>query len=304
VTAASAAEERGGGQVPVFAISVIFAALHGALKYLTNAFARHGYAILFGLVTAESFWLPLPGELSLLAGGYEASRGKLNVFWVAGAGMAAAITGDNLAYLFGRLAGRPLIERLARVLHLHAKRVETMDHYFDRHAGMTIVTARWISPLRGLAALSAGAAHVSWRRFAVFNAIGSITWAASVTALAYGLSRSLGELADIFDVTGLVVVGLLLVGVGVVVFFWWRRRKARLLRARRHDATSADAQSPLDLETAASESGAPTHHSEPHRLETDRPDMGDGYTRASVSCVPAGKEPAPAREERAPACEE
>jgi len=110
--------KRDGGPVRVFAISVIFAALRGALRSLAGEFARHGYAILFGLVAAESFWFPLPGELSLFAGGLEASRGKLNVFWVAGAGMAAAVTGDNLAYLLGRLAGRPLIERLARLLHL------------------------------------------------------------------------------------------------------------------------------------------------------------------------------------------
>ena len=204
----------------VLTIGLVIAALHGALRYLANEFARHGYAILFGLVAGESFWLPLPGELSLLAAGYEASRGKLNVFWVAGAGIAAAIVGDNLAYLIGRLAGPPLIARLARLLHLHTRRAETMNDYFDRHSGKTIVTARWISPLRGLVALSAGAAHVRWRRFLVFNAIGSVTWAASVTALAYGLSRSLGEVADIFNVTGLAIAGVLVVG--VVVFFLWR----------------------------------------------------------------------------------
>ena len=211
----------------VFAVSVVFAALRGALRYLADEFARHGYAILFGLVAVESFWFPLPGELSLFAGGYEASRGKLNVFWVAGAGMAAAVTGDNLAYVFGWLAGRPLIERLARLLHLHARRVDTMGHYFDRHAGKTIVTARWISPLRGLVAVSAGAAHVPWRRFFVFNAIGSVTWAGAVTGLAYGLSRSVGELAEIFDVTSLVIGGVLAAAIAVGSFVWWRRRRAR-----------------------------------------------------------------------------
>jgi membrane protein DedA with SNARE-associated domain len=241
--------------VRIFAFSVLLAALHGALRYLTNEFARHGYAILFGLVAAESFWFPLPGELSLLAGGYEASRGKLNVFWVAGVGIAAAVTGDNLAYLFGRLAGRPLIERLARLFHVRSRRIDTMDHYFDRHAGKTIVTARWISPLRGLVALSAGAAHVPWKRFVAYNAIGCITWAAAVTALAYGLSRSLGELADIFNVTGFVAGGLLGLGLAVVLFVWWRRRKARLTTTPRPDARpSAAAQQPRldEAEPAAS----------------------------------------------------
>ena len=145
--------------------------------------------------------------------------------------MAAAITGDNLAYLFGRLAGRQLIERTARLLHLHAKRLEGMNTYFDRHAGTTITTARWISPLRGLVALSAGAAFVPWRRLLVYNAIGSISWAAAVTGLSYGLSRSLAELAEIFSLAGLTVGGVLILG--VVVFFVWRhRRKASQVAAR------------------------------------------------------------------------
>ena len=141
-----AVREEDDGPVRAVAFSVILAAFHGALRYLAHEFVHHGYAILFGLVAAESFWFPLPGELSLLVGGYEASRGKLDVFWVAGAGMAAAISGDNLAYLFGRLAGRQLIERFARLLHLHVKRLESMNTYFERHAGTTVATARWISP--------------------------------------------------------------------------------------------------------------------------------------------------------------
>ncbi len=211
--------------MPGLAIGLLVAGLRGALKSLAGEFARHGYAILFGLVTAESFWFPVPGELSLLAAGYEASRGKLDVFWVAGAGTAAAIGGDNLAYLFGRLAGRPLITRVARLLRLHAGRADTMNHYFDRHAGMAIATARWISPLRGLVAVSAGAARVPWRRFAISNAVGSVTWASTVTALAYGLSRSLGELAEIFSVTG--VVAVVAVFVAAVAIFLWRLRRKR-----------------------------------------------------------------------------
>jgi membrane protein DedA with SNARE-associated domain len=267
--------------VRTIAFSVLLAALHGALRYLTTEFARHGYAILFGLVAAESFWFPLPGELSLLAGGYEASRGKLDVFWVAGVGIAAAVTGDNLAYLFGRLAGRPLIERLARLLHVRSRRIDTMDHYFDRHAGKTIVTARWISPLRGLVALSAGAAHVPWKRFVVYNAIGSATWASAVTALAYGLSRSLGELADIFNVTGLVVGGLLGLGLAIVLFVWWRRRKARLLTTPRPDAQTPEAAQQPGLDEAKPAASA----------AGDRPDAvpGSEAPHAAQACKACGQ---------------
>lgn len=271
--------KRDGGPVRVFAISVIFAALHGALRSLANEFARHGYAILFGLVAAESFWFPLPGELSLLASGYEASRGKLDVFWVAGVAIAAAVTGDNLAYLVGRLAGRPLIERLARLLHVRSRRVASMDHYFDRHAGKTIVTARWISPLRGLVALSAGAAHVPWQRFFAFNAIGSVTWASAVTGLAYGLSRSLGELVDIFDVTGSVIGGVLVAAIVVMSIIWWRRRRKRRAAAQGQSDMSPAAEPAREVEMSATEAGAATGEPDADAV-ADKPDGGETNTPA------------------------
>jgi membrane protein DedA with SNARE-associated domain len=277
--------KRDGGPVRVFAISVIFAALHGALRSLANEFARHGYAILFGLVAAESFWFPLPGELSLLASGYEASRGKLDVFWVAGVAMAAAVTGDNLAYLVGRLAGRPLIERLARLLHVRSRRVASMDHYFDRHAGKTIVTARWISPLRGLVALSAGAAHVPWRRFFVFNAIGSITWAGAVTGLAYGLSRSLGELVEIFDVSGLVIGGVLVAAIIIGSFVWWRRRRARRVIAQLQSDPSSDAPPQPEVDTNAPDADAVADT--PGADETQAPACQACSQSAAESCAAA-----------------
>jgi membrane protein DedA with SNARE-associated domain len=272
-----------------FAFSVILAALHGALRYLTNEFARHGYAILFGLVAAESFWLPLPGELSLLAAGYEASHGKLDVFWVVGVGVAAAITGDNLAYVVGRLAGRPLIARLARLLHLHARRLDTMDHYFDRHAGKTIVTARWISPLRGLVALSAGATHVPWKRFFAFNAIGSVTWAATVTALAYGLSRSLGELADIFSLTGLVIGGMLIVGV-VVILVWRHRRTAQALTVRQEAGPDGETSATPQPEVTPDEDCAATGLSEAGE-ECPVPAWEACADQAVEACSPASLQP-------------
>ncbi len=199
---------------------VVLVALHGALRDVADEVGRHGYLILFALIAAESFGLPLPGEVSLLVGAYEVQRGAFSLPLVIVVGIAAAVSGDNLAFLIGRLAGRLVVERLMRLVHVPPAYLERMDSYYLRHSGWTVVIARQISPARGLAAFSAGGSRVPWRRFAVFNAAACVFWATAVTLLATLFVAHLDDLADDLSLVGLGALGLALV-VGVV--YLWRR---------------------------------------------------------------------------------
>ena len=121
---------------------VVLVTLHGPLREVADEVGRHGYLTLFALIAAESFGLPLPGEVSLLVGAYEVQRGVFGLPWVIVIGVAAAVSGDNLAFLFGRLAGRPVVVRLMHLFRVPPAYLERMDSYYLRHAGWTIVIAR------------------------------------------------------------------------------------------------------------------------------------------------------------------
>jgi membrane protein DedA with SNARE-associated domain len=206
---------------------IVLAALHGVLRDVAGQVGRHGYLIVFVLIAAESFAFPLPGEVSLLVGAYEAERGVFSLPWVIVVGAAAAITGDNLAYLVGRTAGRPVVERVLRFLRVPATYLERMDSYYLRHAGWTVAVARQVSPVRGLAALSAGGSRVVWRRFFAFNAMACVVWATVVTLLATLFVRHLDALADDISLAGLIVVAAAVLAGAV---FLWRRVRRRVGR--------------------------------------------------------------------------
>ena len=207
----------------ILAHAVVAAALHGVLRDVADEVGRHGLVILFVLIAAESFGLPVPGEASLLVGAYEAQRGHIALSSVILVAIAAAICGDNLAYLAGRRAGRPLIERLLHRFHAPSSFLERLDAYYHGHVALTVVIARQVSPLRGLAALSAGGTRVRWRRFFVANAAACALWATTVTLLATLLVRHLDAVADDLDLVGALAVAAVLAVVGGLV---WRRRRA------------------------------------------------------------------------------
>ena len=219
----------------------MLAALHGALGYLVAEFARHGLLILGVVVAAESFGSPLPGELGLFLAALEIHRGLLDPFLALAVAVAAAICADNLAYLLGRRAGRPLLVRLTALPHLRGRYLERLDGYFGRHAAVTVVLARWIPPLRGLTALSAGASKLPWRRFSLYNALGVISWAGTLLAVALVGVRHLEEFSDLFSGDGLVGVALVL-AMFVLLVGWLRFRRARSTRGehRRRSASQGE----------------------------------------------------------------
>jgi membrane protein DedA with SNARE-associated domain len=159
-------------------------------EWLLELFARYGYGVVFFGVMAEGTGLPVPGETALLAGGALAHFGHLSLQWVVVIAAAGAIAGDNLGFLIGRLGGRALAERHGWKLGLTKRRLAQFDRFFQRYGARTLVVARFITGLRVVCAVLAGASGLRWRTFVVYNAIGVITWAIVIGVVGYALGGS------------------------------------------------------------------------------------------------------------------
>jgi membrane-associated protein len=180
-----------------------------------------GYPILFLMVMAESGGVPVPGETALIIGGVLASGGKLQIELVILVAACAAIVGDNIGYLIGHKGGRWLLERPG-LFHRQRQQVLAMgEPFFERHGPKAVFLGRFVLGLRTWASWLAGANHMRWRTFFLWNALGGICWATGVGLLAYFLGHSAGGLITKFGIFGL--IGVLLAGVGV--FVWHRRHR-------------------------------------------------------------------------------
>jgi membrane-associated protein len=180
-----------------------------------------GYPLLAALVMAESGGVPLPGETALIVGGVLASQGKLQIELVIAVAAAGAIVGDNIGYYIGRRGGRWLLQRPGP---FHAQRLQVLatgEPFFERHGPKAVFLGRFVLGLRTWASWLAGATHMRWRTFFLWNALGGICWATGVGLIAYFLGRSAGNLFTTFGIYGL--VALLIAAISVLV--WHRRHR-------------------------------------------------------------------------------
>jgi membrane protein DedA with SNARE-associated domain/putative effector of murein hydrolase LrgA (UPF0299 family) len=192
-------------------------------NWLVVAFDRYGYAVVLVGIFFESVGIPLPGETVLLAGGFFARQGSLELWKVIAFAIVAAILGDNTGYWIGRRAGRGLLERYGPKVGITPARLRSVEQFFARHGARTVLFARFISGVRVLAAMTAGIAGISWRRFAIFEAVGAILWSVSVASAGYWFGAS-------WHIFGRWVgrVGLLAVAVaGVILLLRVARRQGQ-----------------------------------------------------------------------------
>ncbi len=148
-----------------------------------------GYIGLFAIIFAETGLLIgffLPGDSLLVTAGLFAARGQLDIVWLNVLLIIAAITGDAVGYNIGLRAGRPLFDRPDSRWFKRAHLIKTQEFY-EKYGGVTIIIARFMPFARTFAPVVAGIAEMKYRRFALFNITGGVSWISSMTLLGYFL---------------------------------------------------------------------------------------------------------------------
>ncbi|KOG64810.1 MULTISPECIES: DedA family protein [Streptomyces] len=202
--------------------------LPGPLAHLEPLLGHYGYWAVGAVVLVEDFGVPAPGETILLAAGVYAGAGRLNIVAVGLIAFVAAVAGDNLGYLIGRVGGRAFVHRWGKYIFLTPKRFEAAEAFFTRHGGKIVTVARFVEGLRQANGVIAGTTGMHWRRFLAFNALGAALWVGLWATLAYLAGSHITAIYDEIRRYQLyVVIALAAVVAAFVVRHVVRRRRER-----------------------------------------------------------------------------
>lgn len=195
----------------------------GVVSHLLH---RYGYFAVGGVVGLESAGVPLPGESVVIAAAlYASTSHRLSIYFVVAAAAGGAILGDNLGYAVGRWLGTRVLARHGPRIGLTPERQRLGEYLFRCHGGKMVFFGRFVALLRTFAALLAGASHMPWHDFFLWNALGGITWACLYGFGAYGLGKGIERIAGPVGIALGVVAGIAL----VAGFIFLRRNEARLI---------------------------------------------------------------------------
>jgi membrane protein DedA with SNARE-associated domain len=172
----------------------------GVAPYIKTALPyihQYGYWAIFFAIFLEDFGLPFPGESVLIICSLFAALGELDFILVGVTGFLGAVLGDNAGFLIGHYGGRKIVLKFGKYIFLNEKRLNKFESFFLRHGGEMVIASRFVEGLRQFNGILAGVSRMMWKRFILFNIIGSALWVGVWVGAALILSNNPGLLFKI-----------------------------------------------------------------------------------------------------------
>ena len=193
--------------------------------YLAQIISTYGawtYAILFTIIFVETglvIFPFLPGDSLLFAAGTFAALGALNIWFLLGLLMFAAVLGDTVNYSIGHYLG----DRAYNIKWIKKEYLDKTHAFFEKHGGKAIFLARFVPIVRTFAPFVAGIGKMDYSYFITYNLVGGVTWVAIFTLLGYFF----GNLEFVQKNFELVIIAIILISVVPMAYEWLKSRREK-----------------------------------------------------------------------------
>ncbi len=199
--------------------------------YLKDFIKQYGtgtYLILFTIIFCETGLVVfpyLPGDSLIFAAGALAAIGLFNPWILFIVFVAAAMAGDNVNYWIGHSIG-PRIFKQKKSKFFNKKQLDRAHEFYRKHGGKTVVIARYIPIIRTFAPFVAGIGAMKYRRYIVFEMIGTWSWVALMLSIGFWF----GNIPYVKDHLETVFLAIIIISfmplIGGILYDYLKRKKA------------------------------------------------------------------------------
>lgn len=145
------------------------------LQRLITIFAQNGYLAVFIALMICGAGLPLPEDVTLVAGGVIAGLGFANVHAMFGLCMFGVLLGDTAIFMLGHHYGARMMRWRLVAKVLTPARYAMVQRKFERYGNRLLFFARFLPGMRTTVYVTAGATHrVSTLRFLLIDTLAAL----------------------------------------------------------------------------------------------------------------------------------
>jgi membrane protein DedA with SNARE-associated domain len=174
------------------------------------------YLIVFGILLLCGFGLPVPEDITLIAGGLMAYYGKADVFVMILVGLAGVMLGDGAMFQIGRRYGYRVFEWRWMAKIMHAERLESVKHNLQNHGYKVIFSARFMPGVRSLVFLSSGALGIPFTVFVLFDGLAAMISVPAIVYSCYFFGDQINNAVRVIKNVEQAIMAL--IGLGVLYF--------------------------------------------------------------------------------------
>lgn len=140
------------------------------IQTLVSIFSSYGYAAVFGVLILCGLGLPVPEDVSLVAGGIISGLGYTDPYIMLAVSMAGVLIGDSTVFYIGKTFGEKFFDKKLSGRIITPARYQAIKEWFGRYGKWMLFAARFMPGLRSAIFLTAGVTRfVRYRVFIIID---------------------------------------------------------------------------------------------------------------------------------------
>jgi membrane protein DedA with SNARE-associated domain len=198
------------------------------VDFLIDYYGPIPYLAIFVILLLCGLGVPVPEDITLIAGGILAYYGVCDVWVMIGVGLLGVLIGDSLVFWLGHRFGRRLLKKWPFRMFIDETKIQSIRGKLHHHGGKLLFTARFMPGLRSTVFFASGLLHFPYRKLIVYDGAAALI---SVPAIVYSVYYFGDFLEYVIRLIKRVEGGIAIViavAVGFVILKLWLKHKKKV----------------------------------------------------------------------------
>jgi membrane protein DedA with SNARE-associated domain len=200
------------------------------VDFLIDYYGPIPYVAIFVILLACGLGIPIPEDITLIAGGILTYYGVCDVWLMIAVGLFGVLIGDSLVYFLGRKFGKRLLKKWPFRTIIDEEKIESIRIRLHEHGAKLLFSARFMPGVRSTVFFASGLLHYPYRKMILFDGLAAVL---SVPAIVYSVYHFGDFLESVIKWIKKVeggIIAVIAVALLVVAYRFWSKHKKKKMK--------------------------------------------------------------------------
>lgn len=183
------------------------------------------YLAIFAILLACGLGIPVPEDVTLIAGGILTYYGVCDVWTMIGVGLLGVMIGDSIVFFLGHKFGRRLLKKKPFSLFLDETKVDDIRGKLKHHGGKLLFSARFMPGVRSTVFFASGMLHIPYRKLLIYDGAAALISVPAIIYSVYYFGDYLEQVIRFIKKIEGGIAGVIVVAVILLVLNYYRKKK-------------------------------------------------------------------------------
>ncbi len=196
------------------------------VDFLIDYYGPIPYAAIFVILLICGFGVPIPEDITLIAGGILTYYGVCDVRIMILVSLLGVFIGDSAMFFLGHKYGRRLIKVWPFRKFITEENLEKVKLRLNKHGGKLLFAARFMPGVRSSIFFSTGMLHMPYKNLVIYDGGAALLSVPAIIGAVYYFGDFLESVVHwIKKVEGGILMLILLVIISFAIKYFWKKRR-------------------------------------------------------------------------------